>query len=136
MLMRVRRIVAAVVMAAVTVAAVTVIVAVVTVAMTIVIMDMPVIAGMLMSLSVFYRRLATPAEQIFHIMVMVLMGGIQPHVKIAHVKAGLFHPADRHGKSVHRQRAKRPLQRPATGSQIQKRRRRHVSADAGHAFQI
>ena len=136
MLMRVRRIVAAVVMAAVTVAAVTVIVAVVTVAMTIVIMDMPVITGMLMSLSVFYRRLATPAEQIFHIMVMVLMGGIQPHVKIAHVKAGLFHPADRHGKSVHRQRAKRPLQRPATGSQIQKRRRRHVSADAGHAFQI
>ena len=124
MLMRVRRIVAVVT------------VAVVTVAMTIVIMDMPVIAGMLMSLSVFYRRLATPAEQIFHIMVMVLMGGIQPHVKIAHVKAGLFHPADRHGKSVHRQRAKRPLQRPATGSQIQKRRRRHVSADAGHAFQI
>lgn len=119
MLMRVRRIVA-----------------VVTVAMTIVIMDMPVITGMLMSLSVFYRRLATPAEQIFHIMVMVLMGGIQPHVKIAHVKAGLFHPADRHRKSVHRQRAKRPLQRPATGSQIQKRRRRHVSADAGHAFQI
>lgn len=136
MLMRVRRIVAAVIVAAVTVAAVTVIVAVVTVAMTIVIMDMPVITGMLMSLSVFYRRLATPAEQIFHIMVMVLMGGIQPHVKIAHVKAGLFHPADRHGKSVHRQRAKRPLQRPATGSQIQKRRRRHVSADAGHAFQI
>lgn len=129
MLMRVRRIVAAVIVAAVTVAAVTV-------AMTIVIMDMPVIAGMLMPLSVFYRRLATPAEQIFHIMVMVLMGGIQPHVKIAHVKAGLFHPADRHGKSVHRQRAKRPLQRPATGSQIQKRRRRHVSADAGHAFQI
>jgi len=76
------------------------------------------------------------AEQIFHVMVMIFMGGIQTHIEVTHVQTGLLHPVDGNGKSVHRQGAKRPLQSLSSGSQIQKRRRRHIAADAGHTFQI
>ena len=58
------------------------------------------------------------AEQIFHVMVMIFMGGVQAHIKIAHIQAGLLHPADSDGKSVHRQGAKRPLQRLSSRSQV------------------
>ena len=76
------------------------------------------------------------AKQIFHVMVMIFMSGVQSHVKITHIQTGLLHPAYGNGKSVHRQRAKRPLQSLSSGSQIQKRRRRHIAADASHTFQI
>ena len=58
------------------------------------------------------------AEQIFHVMVMIFMGGVQAHIKIAHIQTGLLHPADSDGKSVHRQGVKRPLQRLPSRSQI------------------
>ena len=76
------------------------------------------------------------AEQIFHVMIMIFMGGVQAHIEVTHVQTGLLHPADGNGKSVHRQGAKRPLQRLSFRSQVQQRRRRHISADAGHTFQI
>ena len=58
------------------------------------------------------------AEQIFHVMVMIFMGGVQAHIEVTHVQTGLLHPADGNGKSVHRQGAKRPLQRLPSRSQV------------------
>lgn len=58
------------------------------------------------------------AEQIFHVMVMIFMGGIQAHIEVTHVQTGLLHPVDGNGKSVHRQGAKRPLQSLPSRSQV------------------
>lgn len=58
------------------------------------------------------------AEQIFHVMVMIFMGGIQTHIEVTHVQTGLLHPVDGNGKSVHRQGAKRPLQSLPSRSQV------------------
>lgn len=58
------------------------------------------------------------AEQIFHVMVMIFMGGVQAHIEVTHVQTGLLHPVDGNGKSVHRQGAKRPLQSLPSRSQV------------------
>ena len=58
------------------------------------------------------------AEQIFHVMVMIFMGGVQAHIEVTHVQTGLLHPADGDGKSIHRQGAKRPLQSLPSRSQV------------------
>ena len=97
----------------------------------IVIMLMAVDAVMLMavdmsgkSLRLHVRSVGMPAfgqmaaEQIFHVMVMIFMSGVQAHIEVTHVQTGLLHPADSDGKSVHRQGAKRPLQRLPSRSQI------------------
>ena len=58
------------------------------------------------------------AEQIFHVMIMIFMGGVQAHIEVTHVQTGLLHPVDGNGKSVHRQGAKRPLQSLPSRSQV------------------
>ena len=82
-------------------------------------------------------RLSMPVSmQIFHIMVVVLMSFIQHHMKIAHIKTGLFHPADYGPITAYGKTPKSPLQHLLICPQIQKRCHGHVSADPAGTLQI
>jgi hypothetical protein len=100
-------------------------------------MSSPVCVGTLsMHMEMFLRMHVLMPVQIFHIVIMILMGLIQHHIKITHVKSRFLHPADHRMKSVHRKTLKRPFKRLLIRSQIQKRRHRHIAADSALTFQI
>ena len=76
--------------------------------------------------------------QIGHIMVMILVFGIQLHIKVAAVDAGLFHARHRRREPFKRKLPKHLKQalprRVAT--QIQQRRNKHVPRDSRLAIQV
>lgn len=83
------------------------------------------------------RRSAVPmgmgmaicAMQIVHVVVMVLVGLLQPHVKIAGIYAGFTDSCDIYVISVQRKRVQRFPQLFRIRAQVQKRRNTHVAAD-------
>ena len=80
--------------------------------------------------------LPCPAVQIGHVVVVVFVRGVQHHVKIAGIQPGLFHAADVDAKPVQRQTCQRFAQHGFVRAQVQQRRRDHIAADAGVAFQV
>ena len=74
--------------------------------------------------------------QVGHIVVVVLVGGIQHDAEVADVQARLLHPGYLHSETFHRQALQRPAHRFLARACIQQGRRAHVAADTGGAFQI
>ncbi len=78
--------------------------------------------------------LAFAAMEVGHVVVVVLVGRVQHHGKIAHIQARLHHPADLHGEALHVQTVERPAHDFLAGAGIQQRRRGHIAADARRAL--
>ena len=74
--------------------------------------------------------------QVGHIVVVVLVGGIQHDAEVADVQTRLLHPGYLHSETFHRQALQRPAHRFLARACIQQGRRAHVAADTGGAFQI
>ncbi len=74
--------------------------------------------------------------KVVHIMIVILMGGIQPHVEIAYREPGLFHPGYFHLVALQRKTGQRIRQYLLVGPQIQQRRHYHVAASARLALEI
>ena len=107
-----------------------------------VVVAMPVLVLMVMVLvipvMVVVMRVALPcpAVQIGHVVVVVLVRSVQYYVKIAGIQSGFFHAADVDAKPVQRQTCQRLAQHGFARAQVQQRRRDHIAADAGVAFQV
>ena len=56
-----------------------------------------------MSMSVPFPLFFLMSMQVFHIMVMILMCGIQHHIKIAHIQPRFFYAGYLYLISIHRQ---------------------------------
>ena len=107
-----------------------------------------------MHVSMFVRVIMLPAThvtslfvthmavEVFHVVVMILVRGIENHVEVAGIEARLLHAADANFEALHRQAAEHLEHgRLASSlflrrSQIEKRRHSHVAADARRAFQV
>lgn len=79
---------------------------------------------------------ASVPVQVGHIMVVVLVGGIQHDAEVADVQTRLLHPGYLHSETFHRQALQRPAHRFLARACIQQGRRAHVAADTGGAFQV
>ena len=77
-----------------------------------------------------------PVVQVGHIVVVVLVGGIQHDAEVADVQTRLLHPGYLHSETFHRQALQRPAHRLLARACIQQGRRAHVAADTGGAFQV
>lgn len=81
-------------------------------------------------------RLRPLPVQVGHIVVVVLVGGIQHDAEVADVQTRLLHPGYLHSETFHRQALQRPAHRLLARACIQQGRRAHVAADTGGAFQV
>ena len=99
---------------------------------------MVVIVGvtMVMVMAVAVLACASVPVQVGHIMVVVLVGGIQHDAEVADVQTRLLHPGYLHSETFHRQALQRPAHRFLARACIQQGRRAHVAADTGGAFQV
>ena len=99
-------------------------------------MRMPVRVAVVVAMLASVAVLPFPAMQIGHVVVVVLVGRIKHHGKIAHVQTRLRHAADLHGEALHRQAVQGTAHGLLAGAGIQQGRGAHVAADARGAFQI
>ena len=104
--------------------------------MSILVMMVVVLVMVMLMHIVGVAALLHPAVQVGHIVVVVLVLGVQYHVKIAGVQPGLFHSADVDAEPIQRQAGQRFAQHSLVRAQVQQRRRDHIAADAGVTFQI
>ena len=76
--------------------------------------------------------------QIGHIVIVILVFGIKPHVKVTTVDASLFHARHRRREPFKREFSKHLKQALLRGfaAQIQQRRNKHVARDSRLAIQI
>ena len=104
--------------------------------MSILVMMVVVLVMVVLMHIVGVAALLHPAVQVGRIVVVVLVLGVQHHVKIAGVQPGLFHSADVDAEPIQRQAGQRFAQHNLVRAQVQQRRRDHIAADAGVTFQI
>ena len=99
---------------------------------------MVVIVGVtvVMVMAVAVLACAPLPVQVGHIVVVVLVGGIQHDAEVADVQTRLLHPGYLRSETFHRQALQRPAHRLLARACIQQGRRAHVAADTGGAFQV
>ena len=95
-------------------------------------MMMVVAAGMVMVMVMFMHMAmcVVVAVEVRHVVVVVLVGGVQHHVKITGVQPGFFDTRYFDVKSVQRQAGQRLAQHSLVRAQVQQGGGEHITAQA------
>ena len=93
-------------------------------------MVMRVAMGMVVVMVMFMAMCVVVAVEVRHVVVVVLVGGVQHHVKITGVQPGFFDTRYFDVKSVQRQAGQRLAQHSLVRAQVQQGGGEHITAQA------